>query len=86
MEKEIIINNKYGLHARTALKLIEKIKDDPCQVFIEKDNKKANAKSMLSVISLGASKGSKVKFIVDGPNAEETMTKIIDLLDQLEDE
>ena len=75
MEKEIVIKNKYGLHARTALKLIENIKDNPCQIIIEKDNKQANAKSMLSVISLGASQGSKVKVTVKGPNAEETMTK-----------
>ena len=81
MEKEIVIKNKYGLHARTALKLIENIKET-CQIII-KDNKQANAKSMLSVISR-ASQGSKVKVTVKGPNAEETMTKIVDIINQLE--
>jgi len=41
---------------------------------------------MLSVISLGASQGSKVKVTVKGPNAEETMTKIVDIINQLEDD
>ena len=86
MEKEIVIKNKFGLHARTALKLIEKIKDSPCQITIQKDNKQANAKSMLSIISLGASQGSKVKITVNGRDAEETMAKVIDIINHLEDD
>ena len=86
MEKEIVIKNKFGLHARTALKLIENIKDSPCQITIQKDNKQANAKSMLSIISLGASQGSKVKITVNGPDAEETMAKVIDIINHLEDD
>jgi len=41
---------------------------------------------MLSIISLGASQGSKVKITVNGPDAEETMAKVIDIINHLEDD
>ena len=80
MEKIFEVNNKYGLHARPALKLVERIKKYKSEVTIEKEGRKANAKSVLAIVSLGISKGSTIKVHVNGEDEELTAKEIEDFI------
>lgn len=73
---EITINNETGLHARPAKTLVNLVKQFKSSVTIWHGEKKANAKSLISVLTLGASKGSQLKIEVDGEDEEIALTEI----------
>ena len=73
---EITINNETGLHARPAKTLVNLVKQFKSDIVIWHGNKKANAKSLISVLTLGASKGSQLKFEVNGEDEEVALTQI----------
>ena len=73
---EITINNETGLHARPAKTLVNLVKQFKSGVTIWHGEKKANAKSLISVLTLGASKGSQLKFEVDGEDEETALAQI----------
>lgn len=64
--KTVTINNEVGLHARTATFFVQKANEYKCAVWIEKDGRRANAKSLLGVLSLGIVKGTEVTVGADG--------------------
>ena len=61
IEKEFIIENESGLHARPAARLIKEASSFSSDISIIRGNKVGNAKSLLSVLALGVYKGTKVK-------------------------
>ncbi|MBE6702602.1 MAG: HPr family phosphocarrier protein [Ruminococcaceae bacterium] len=75
--REVTITNTIGLHARPATFFIQKANAYKSSVWVEKDDRKVNAKSLLGVLSLGIAQGMTIKLIADG--ADET-----DALDGLE--
>lgn len=78
--KEATINNQVGLHARPATFFIQKANEFKSGVWIEKDERKVNAKSLLGVLSLGIVKGTTINVIADGPDeakAIEVLTALI---------
>lgn len=79
--KEVIINNQVGLHARPATFFIQKANEFRSSIWIEKDERRVNAKSLLGVLSLGIVKGTTINIIVDG----EDETVAIDILSKLID-
>ncbi|HHT16469.1 MAG TPA: HPr family phosphocarrier protein [Papillibacter sp.] len=79
--KKATVTNQVGLHARPATFLIQKANEFKCSIWIEKDDRKVNAKSLLGVLSLGVAKGSTISIIGDGPDevqAVETLCKLIE--------
>jgi len=66
ISKEIVISNESGLESKVAARLIQKASCYEANVWIQKGERKANAKSLLGILSLGISKGEKVLLIVDG--------------------
>jgi phosphocarrier protein len=58
--KEVVISNQVGLHARPATFFIQKANEFKSSIWIEKDERKVNAKSLLGVLSLGIVKGTTV--------------------------
>ena len=66
LTKEVTINNQVGLHARPATFFIQKANEFKSSIWIEKDDRKVNAKSLLGVLSLGLVKGTTIKLIADG--------------------
>ncbi len=66
LTKEVTINNQVGLHARPATFFIQKANEFKSSIWIEKDDRKVNAKSLLGVLSLGIVKGTTIKLIADG--------------------
>jgi len=64
--KEVTINNQVGLHARPATFFIQKANEFRSSIWIEKDERRVNAKSLLGVLSLGIVKGTTINIIADG--------------------
>lgn len=78
--KEVVINNQVGLHARPATFFIQKANEFKSSIWIEKEDRRVNAKSLLGVLSLGIVKGTSVNLIADGAdeaNAIETLAELI---------
>ena len=78
--KEAVINNQVGLHARPATFFIQKANEFKSSIWIEKDDRKVNAKSLLGVLSLGIVKGTTIRIIADGSdenNAAQTLISLI---------
>ena len=66
ISKEVTVTNSVGLHARPATYFIQKANTYKSSVWIECGERRANAKSLLGVLSLGISKGANVTLIADG--------------------
>ena len=64
--REVVITNASGLHARPATYFIQKANTYKASIWIERGDRRANAKSLLGVLSLGIGKDSEVKLIADG--------------------
>ena len=78
--KQATVNNQVGLHARPATFFIQKANEFKSIIWIEKDERRVNAKSLLGVLSLGIVKGSVVDLIADGPDEKEAVTALADLI------
>ncbi len=78
--KEIVVQNQVGLHARPATFFIQKANEFKSNIWIERDERKANAKSLLGVLSLGVTKGVTVTISADGPDEEEAVNKLVELI------
>ena len=83
--KLFVVKNETGLHARPASLFVQKAAKYKSTIKVKKDGKEANAKSIISVLSLGASFGSEITIIADGPDAEEAVAGLVELLDNLEE-
>ena len=78
--KEVVINNQVGLHARPATFFIQKANEFKSSIWIEKEDRRVNAKSLLGVLSLGIVKGPAVNLIADGADeatAVDTLSELI---------
>ncbi len=80
LTKEVTINNQVGLHARPATFFIQKANEYKSSIWIEKDDRKVNAKSLLGVLSLGIVKGTTVKLIADGGDEAEALATLETLI------
>ncbi|MCD7928028.1 MAG: HPr family phosphocarrier protein [Oscillospiraceae bacterium] len=80
--KEVVINNQVGLHARPATFFIQKANEFKSSVWIEKEDRRVNAKSLLGVLSLGITKGTSVTLIADGLDEKEAVDDLAELIAQ----
>jgi len=74
------IINKLGLHARASAKLTQVANQFKSDIWIEKNNKKVNAKSIMGVMMLAASQGSDVIITTEGSDEQEALNTIVDLI------
>lgn len=80
VSKEVMINNQVGLHARPATFFIQKANEYKCSIWVEKEDRRVNAKSLLGVLSLGIVKGTTVNIIADGSDEEEAIADLMELV------
>ena len=78
--KEAVINNLVGLHARPATFFIQKANEFKSSIWIEKDERRVNAKSLLGVLSLGIVKGTTVTLVADGADEQEAIDTLTALI------
>ena len=80
-EKTIVISNRAGIHARPAALLVQTTKDFSCNIYLEKNNDRINAKSIMGIITLGAAYGTEVKVIADGEGEQAAVDAVVRLFD-----
>ena len=78
--KEAAVNNQVGLHARPATFFIQKANEFKSSIWVEKDERRVNAKSLLGVLSLGIVKCTSVNLIADGPDEKEAVDALVELI------
>ena len=84
--ERITINNKLGLHARAAAKLVSCASMFSSQVRIGRDDNMVDAKSIMSVMMLAAGRGTELDLEIDGPDEKDTLAAITTLIDNRFDE
>ena len=77
-EAEII--NKLGLHARASAKLTQLASSYPCEVWLERNGRRVNAKSIMGVMMLAAAKGSTITIDTEGEDADKALRELQDLI------
>jgi len=80
LTREVTINNQVGLHARPATFFIQKANEFKSSIWIEKEDRKVNAKSLLGVLSLGIVKGTSVNLVADGSDEKEALNTLATLI------
>ncbi len=81
VEKQVKVQLKTGLQARQAALFVQEANRFSADVYLEKDNKKVNAKSIMGVMSLAISKGTDIKISAEGldeENAVQTLSQVIE--------
>ena len=78
--KDVTVQNQVGLHARPATFFIQKANEFKSSIWIEKDERRVNAKSLLGVLSLGIVKGSTITLVADGADEQEAIDTLTELI------
>ncbi|MBE7029823.1 MAG: HPr family phosphocarrier protein [Ruminococcaceae bacterium] len=78
--KEVTVQNQVGLHARPATFFIQKANEFKSSIWVSKDERKVNAKSLLGVLSLGITRGTSITIMADGADQEEAVEKLVELV------
>jgi phosphocarrier protein HPr len=73
IRSSITISNRLGLHARASAKLTKLAGSFPCEVFLSRNGRRVNAKSIMGVMMLAAGMGTEVEIEVDGEREQEAM-------------
>ena len=81
ISRGLTINNNVGLHARPATFFVQKANSYKSSIWVEKDDCRVNAKSLLGVLSLGISKGTAITLIADGADEAEAVDGLAVLVD-----
>ena len=79
--KSVEVSNKVCLHARPATFFIQKANEFKSSIWVEKDGRRVNAKSLLGVLSLGIAQGTTINVIADGADEELSVNSLVDLVE-----
>ncbi|MEA5012355.1 MAG: HPr family phosphocarrier protein [Angelakisella sp.] len=79
--KEVTVQNHVGLHARPATFFIQKANEFKSSIWVEKEERRVNAKSLLGVLSLGIVGGTDIKVIADGSDEQQAVEALVKLID-----
>ena len=74
------IINKLGLHARASAKLTQLASGFPCEVWLERNGRRVNAKSIMGVMMLAAGKGTTIQIETEGDDETEAMNELVTLI------
>lgn len=83
--REITVKNEVGLHARPATYFIQKANEFKSDIWVEKEERRVNAKSLLGVLSLGIMKDTTVTLIADGSDEKEAVDALAELIENLDE-
>ncbi|MBR3621478.1 MAG: HPr family phosphocarrier protein [Clostridia bacterium] len=79
--KEVTVQNQVGLHARPATYFIQKANEFKSSIWVEKDERKVNAKSLLGVLSLGIMGDTGIRIIASGSDEEQAVNELVKLVE-----
>ncbi len=80
LQQEAQIINKLGLHARASAKVTQLASQFPCEVWLSRNGRRVNAKSIMGVMMLAAAKGSTINIETDGEKEQEAMAALVALI------
>lgn len=80
VSKDITIINNIGLHARPATFFIQKANTYKASIWIEREERKINAKSLLGVLSMGIAQGMTITLIAEGEDEEKAINGLVELI------
>jgi len=86
LEKDIVISNKLGLHARASAKLVQLVQGFKSTVWLISKGREVNAQSIMGVMMLAAGLGSPLTVRVDGPDEESALAAVVQLFERKFDE
>ena len=78
--KDVTVQNQVGLHARPATFFIQKANEFRSSIWVEKEERRANAKSLLGVLSLGITGGTDIRIIADGQDEKDAVDALESLV------
>ena len=79
--KDIEVKNQVGLHARPATFFIQKANEYKSSIWVEKEERRVNAKSLLGILSLGIVGGAKIRIIADGADEQLAVDGLVKLVE-----
>ena len=79
--KDVTVKNQVGLHARPATFFIQKANEFKSSVWVEKEERRVNAKSLLGVLSLGIVGGTNIRIIADGVDEQAAVDSLVKLVE-----
>lgn len=85
VSKQVTVVNETGLHARPAANFTKLASSQKCNVYLKKEDKKVNAKSILGILSLAISKGSVIEIITEGEDEKLALITLVDYVNALTD-
>ena len=80
LTKELVVQNKMGIHARPAAMVVRITNKFKAEVFVEKDEEQVNGKSIMGLMMLAAGRGEVIKLTTNGPDADKAMAAIGELI------
>jgi len=86
IEKNIVIKNELGLHARPAAMFVQIANKYDCDILVKRGNKEVNGKSIMGILTLAAHKDSKILLKAEGPDSQAAITELEILLSGERDE
>jgi phosphocarrier protein HPr len=81
LTREFVIQNQYGVHARPAALFVKAASRFDSDVFVEKDANRVSGKSIMGMMTLEASFGSRITITIEGPDAEAAMAELQALIE-----
>ena len=79
--REAVVRSQNGLYARPATFFVQKANEHTCSIWLEKEERRANAKSLLGVLSLGIVGGTTIRIIADGVDEQNAVDSLVKLVD-----
>ena len=79
--KEVLVQNQVGLHARPATFFIQKANEFKASIWVEKEERRVNAESLLGVLSLGIVGGVTIRIIADGSDEQDAVDALVKLVE-----
>ncbi len=80
--KEVTVQNQVGLYARAATYFIQKANEFKSSIWVEKDERRVNAKSLLGVLSLGVVGGTTIRITADGEDEEKAVEDLVAMIER----
>lgn len=80
LTEEMVISNRLGMHLRPAQQFVQTVLRYHCDVHVQKDGQRVNAKSIMGLLTLAASKGTRITVVCEGDDADEAMEAVRQLI------
>ncbi|HOO20818.1 MAG TPA: HPr family phosphocarrier protein [Kiritimatiellia bacterium] len=82
LSRDVVVQNRYGIHARPAALLVKTASRFACEILLEKNGVKVNAKSIMGLLTLEGHHGSKLRILASGADAADALQALAELFEQ----